>query len=102
MLQTLMHYGAHLLLPLAVALIWFKPRWKWVFFIMIAAMLIDLDHLMATPIYDAGRCSINFHPLHSYLAIAVYFILLIPNRTRLLGLGLVIHIMADQFDCLLM
>ena len=42
---------------------------------MYAVMLIDLDHLLATPIFDPARCSIGFHPLHSYYAIGVYFIL---------------------------
>lgn len=66
---------------------------------MILGMLIDLDHLLATPIFSPNRCSINFHPLHSYYAIAIYFILLIPKKTRLIGLGLVIHILADTVDC---
>ena len=65
-------------------------------------MLIDLDHLLASPIFSANRCSINFHPLHSYYAIAVYVALLIPKKTRLVGLGLVIHILADTADCWLM
>ena len=65
-------------------------------------MLIDLDHLMANPIFDTDRCSINFHPLHSYYAIGIYFLMLIPNKTRLIGLGLLIHILADSADCWLM
>lgn len=69
---------------------------------MVSTMLIDLDHLLATPIFDPNRCSINFHPLHSYIAIGLYFILLLPKKTRLLGLGLIIHIIADKVDCLLM
>ena len=35
-------------------------------------MLVDLDHLLADPIYDPERCSIGFHPLHSIPAIVVY------------------------------
>lgn len=69
---------------------------------MVLGMLIDLDHLLASPIFSANRCSINFHPLHSYYAIAVYVALLIPKKTRLVGLGLVIHILADTTDCWLM
>jgi hypothetical protein len=102
MLQNVLHYGVHFLLPLLVALFWFRPQWKIAFLVMIAAMLIDLDHLLASPIYDIGRCSINFHPLHSYPAITVYIIMLIPKKTRIFGLGLVIHILADQIDCLFM
>ncbi len=65
-------------------------------------MLIDLDHLLAIPVFNPERCSINFHPLHSYVAIVVYFLMLIPKKTRILGLGLCIHILADWVDCLLM
>lgn len=68
---------------------------------MISGMLIDLDHLLATPIFSPNRCSINFHPLHSYYAIVLYCLLLIPQKTRLIGLGLTIHILADSVDCLL-
>lgn len=99
MLQSIAHYGCHFLLPLAVALIWLKPNWKMAYLIMIAGMLIDLDHLLANPIFDPNRCSINFHPLHTYYALAVYIALLFFKKTRLIGLGLVIHIIADVVDC---
>lgn len=99
MLQTFTHYGCHILIPLFVAIIWFKPNWKVAFLIMFSGMLIDLDHLLANPIFDPNRCSINYHPLHSYYALAVYIILLFPKKTRLLGLGLVIHLIADAVDC---
>ena len=48
----------------------FPHPWKMVWLIMMLTMLVDLDHLLANPIYDPNRCSIGFHPLHSYLAIA--------------------------------
>ncbi|MDO7138382.1 MULTISPECIES: DUF6122 family protein [Algibacter] len=99
MLQSIAHYGCHFLLPLAVALIWFKPNWKVAYLIMIAGMLIDLDHLLADPIFDSNRCSVNFHPLHTYYALVIYIALLFFKKTRLIGLGLVIHILADTVDC---
>lgn len=102
MLQTITHYSLHVLVPLCVALVFFKSNWKIAFLIMIATFIIDLDHLLANPIYDPNRCSINFHPLHSYVAIGVYVLLLIPKTTRLIGLGLCIHILADTIDCLWM
>jgi hypothetical protein len=86
-------------MPLFVAIIWFKPNWKVAFLIMFSGMWIDLDHLLANPIFDPNRCSINYHPLHSYYALAVYIILLFPKKTRLIGLGLVIHLIADAVDC---
>ncbi|HCY80761.1 MAG TPA: hypothetical protein DHV22_03720 [Xanthomarina gelatinilytica] len=65
-------------------------------------MLIDLDHIFANPMFDPNRCSIQFHPLHTYYAIGIYVLLLIPKKIRLIGLGLVIHILADTIDCLMM
>lgn len=66
---------------------------------MLSGLCIDVDHLLAEPIFDSNRCSINFHPLHSYYAIAIYVGFSIFKKTRLLGLGLVIHIIADTLDC---
>ncbi|GAL69972.1 hypothetical protein JCM19302_867 [Jejuia pallidilutea] len=69
---------------------------------MLAGLLIDVDHLLATPIFNPNRCSIGFHPLHSSFAILFYFFLCIPKKSRLVGLGLVIHIVSDAVDCALM
>ena len=102
MLQSFVHYGFHFLGPLIIALVFFKSKWKIAFLIMISTMLIDLDHLIATPIFDPNRCSINFHPLHSYFAIAIYFGMVFINKYRILAIGLLLHIVADSADCLLM
>jgi|SRR5690606_1224942 len=102
MMQHLVHYGIHFGLPLAIALLFFKSKWKVAFLIMISTMLIDLDHLLASPIFEANRCSINFHPLHTYYAMIVYVVMLFFNKTRLLGIGLATHILADAVDCLMM
>ncbi len=63
-------------------------------------MLVDADHLLAIPIFDPCRCSVGFHPLHSYPAITVYMILLIWPKTRLVGIGLLLHMLTDSIDCL--
>jgi len=102
MLQHIIHYGIHFILPLLIALMFFKTYWAKAYSIMMLAFVIDLDHLLASPIFSPNRCSINFHPLHSYYAIAVYIILAILKRTRIFGLGLIIHILADVADCLMM
>lgn len=102
MLQSISHYGIHFLVPVLIAFFCFRSRWKLATFIMISTMLIDLDHLLANPVFDPNRCSINFHPLHSYYAIAVYFLLSLIKKTRLVGIGLLIHILADSVDCLFM
>jgi hypothetical protein len=66
-------------------------------------MLVDVDHLLAEPIYELGRCSIGFHPLHSYLAIGVYVLLLfLPKPYRYIAIGLLMHMATDGLDCLLM
>ena len=102
MIQSVIHYGIHFIGPLLVALLFYKTQLKKAYGLMLLGLLIDLDHLLVTPIFEAGRCSINFHPLHSYYAIAVYVLLTFFKKTRLLCLGLCIHILADTVDCLLM
>lgn len=102
MLQTFIHYGCHIFLPLIIALLFFKSNWKTAYLIMLSGILIDIDHLLATPIFDANRCSIGFHPLHSSFAILFYIFLCFPKKSRLVGLGLVIHIISDTVDCALM
>lgn len=69
---------------------------------MAAMMIVDLDHLMAVPVFDPSRCGIGFHPLHSYIAIGVYIVLAVIPKTRLFGLGLVIHMALDWVDCVWM
>lgn len=100
MLQHILHYGIHIIGPLIIALIFFKTNWKIAFLIMISTMLIDIDHLLASPIFDPNRCSINFHPLHSYFAIALYIAMVFVKKLRILGIGLLVHILADSIDCL--
>ncbi len=102
MLKFSIHYGLHFLLPLAVALLFFGAQWKRAYVLMILGMLIDLDHLMANPIFDPNRCSINFHPLHSYIALGFYILMLIPKKTRIISIGLILHLLADYVDCQLM
>jgi len=76
--------------------------WKRAWLVMVVTILTDMDHLLASPIFDPARCSINFHPLHSYYAIALYFVLLlIPNiYIRIIAIGLLLHILTDLQDCL--
>ena len=97
--RFLLHYGIHFIVPVLIGLLFFREnRWK-VILILLSAILIDLDHLLADPIFDPNRCSIGFHPLHTYWAVIFYFMLLAWNKTRLIGLGLLIHLMADAVDC---
>ncbi|MGX5201639.1 DUF6122 family protein [Aliikangiella sp. IMCC44632] len=93
------HLLLHLILPLIVARLFFSKHWLKVYFIFMLTMLVDIDHLLASPIYDPNRCSINFHPLHTYWAIAVYVVGLCFRPTRLVSIGLLIHMALDWQDC---
>lgn len=101
MLRFCVHYGLHFGLPLIIALVVFKKQWLKAYLVMLAGFVIDLDHLLANPMFDPNRCSINFHPLHTYYAIVFYVLLLLPKLTRIFALGLLSHIIADSADCVL-
>jgi hypothetical protein len=77
------HIALHFVVPLLVALTFYRDRWRSAVLIMISTMLIDVDHLLADPIYDPERCSIGFHPMHTAPAIAVYVALFaLPSPSR--------------------
>jgi hypothetical protein len=113
----MIHIALHVLVPLLVALVFYRSRWRVAAVIMIATMVVDVDHVLADPVYDPNRCSIGFHPLHTLPAIVTYvalFVLpLIVGRTadgqemypaarvlHVVGLGLLIHMALDGVDCI--
>lgn len=98
-MKDFVHYFLHLGFPLIVAFSFFRKDWKKVYLILLLTMLVDLDHLLAWPIFDPNRCSINFHPLHTYWAIGIYFLMLFFPKTRIMAIGLLMHMMTDQIDC---
>ena len=95
----MLHIAQHFIAPLLIAFLFFKENLKLSYLIMIATMLVDLDHLLASPIYDANRCSIGFHPLHQHWLIGIYLAMSFFSRTRLIGVGLTTHMVLDAFDC---
>lgn len=114
----MLHIGLHVAVPLLVALAFYRSRWRHAAVILTGTMLVDVDHLLADPIYDPARCSIGFHPLHTTPAIVVYAVLFsIPllvgrkadasgirvaaHTLHLIGLGLLMHMALDWIDCLL-
>ena len=99
-IQFLIHYGLHFIAPGAIAWLFFRDDWKKAWLIMAATIFVDLDHLLANPIFDPRRCSIGFHPLHTLPAIFCYFLLLFPSKTRILAIGLLFHMLTDYQDCL--
>jgi hypothetical protein len=102
MFHQIIHYSLHLLAPGIIAWFFFREKWLRAWGLMILTLLIDLDHLLATPVFDPCRCSINFHPLHSTIAIGLYLALLFPRATRVIAVGLLFHIATDAFDCFMM
>lgn len=106
-MRGVIHIIAHFAVPALVALgltKWIKNPHKWMYYfsIMASTIVIDLDHLLADPLYDPNRCSIGFHPLHSVWAVGIYLMLLFPKQTRIVGAGLLIHIILDGIDCAMM
>lgn len=101
LLQPLLHYSGHFIAPFAIAWVIWQKDWRRAGLVMVAANLIDLDHLLAVPIFDPGRCSIGFHPLHTLPAAAVYGALLLIPRwwARAFGLGALWHLAVDWGDC---
>lgn len=100
LLQFLIHYGLHFLAPGLIAYFFFRQNWKKAWLIMASTIVVDLDHLLADPIFDPTRCSIGFHPLHTFPAIFFYALLFCFPRTRFVGLGLLFHMLTDYQDCI--
>lgn len=105
MLQSLVHYFLHFVFIGLIAYLYDKNNWKRNWLILLATMLVDLDHVFATPLFDPMRCGIGYHPLHSEAAIGVYVagVLFIKHYTlRLVFIGLLFHMITDFIDCLWM
>lgn len=102
--QPLLHYGGHFLAPFLIAALIWRGEWKRTGAVMVAANLIDLDHLLADPIFDPNRCSVGFHLLHGWEAALVYAALLLVPRwwAKALGTGALWHLCVDAGDCMAM
>lgn len=95
----MLHIALHFAAPALLVAAFFRDRWQAAYLVMIATMLVDLDHLFADPIYNADRCSIGFHPLHSLWFLVLYALLCLSPKTRWMGLGLCLHMALDAIDC---
>ena len=89
----------HVLVPAVIVGVFFRQNWKLAYLLMIATMLVDIDHLTANPVYDPNRCSIGNHPLHGLIPILVYVLLCFNPKSRYVGIGLVTHMALDSLDC---
>ena len=102
MMQIFIHYSLHFIFPILISFVFFRKDWKKASLIMLSTMVVDLDHLLANPIYQVDRCSINFHPFHTYYAITVYFIMIFFRKPfNIIGIGLLLHMLTDFIDCLM-
>jgi len=98
-LRSTLHLVLHAAVPAAIAYAFYRDRYWQAWLTMLAGILVDVDHLFADPVYDPGRCSIGFHPLHRYPVIGAYALLAAWPRMRLLGIGLLVHMGLDGIDC---
>ncbi len=101
-LRAIVHLCLHAAVPALLAWLFWRPQFGKAWLLLLLGWVIDIDHLLADPIYAPDRCSVGFHPLHTAPAIAVYAGLVVPRRTRLFGIGLLLHIVLDAIDCVWM
>jgi len=105
MLQTFIHYFLHFIAIGAIAYWYDKKNWKRNWLMLMATMLVDIDHVFADPFFDPDRCGINYHPLHTSYAIIVYVLgaAFVKHKIlRLIFIGLLFHMITDGIDCLWM
>lgn len=106
LLRAIIHYGLHFLSPLLFAQFFKREHRIKAFWIMLATMVVDIDHLLATPMFNPYRCSVGFHPLHSYFMVCIYALLCVlpyeklklPWWIRPIGIGLFFHMLIDLQD----
>ena len=92
--RAILHLCLHVAVPALLAWLFWRPQFGKAWMLLLLGWVIDLDHLLADPIYAPGR--------RSTPAIVLYAGLTLPKRTRLFGIGLLVHIALDALDCLWM
>lgn len=102
-IRTFIHYSLHFLIPILFGYLFWRRNWKAATLIMIGTMVIDIDHLFATPIFDPHRCSVGFHPLHTLWAALFYLGLwFLPSwKFKAIAVGCLFHLFTDSVDCYL-
>ena len=98
--QQVVHYFLHFVFPGLIAFFFFRKTWKRTYLVFLLTMLVDLDHLLATPVFSPCRCSIGFHILHDWIAISAYVLMLFHPKLRVIAIGLLMHMGTDSIDCL--
>ncbi len=99
MLRVVVHAILHVAVPGVVARLAWREVWLRAWLVMALTNVVDLDHFLADPLFDPNRCSIGFHPLHSWPAQGLWVALALYPPTRLVGVGALIHMVLDAIDC---
>lgn len=91
------------MVPIVLGWSFWRDNWVRAGLVIAAGNLIDLDHLLATPMFDPERCSIGFHLLHGWEAALVYLVILAIPRwwVRAFALGALWHLAVDYGDCVM-
>lgn len=99
-LREIVHYTLHFLFPIVLAKIFWPAQWKKAYLLMLATMLVDVDHVFANPLFDPNRNSIGYHPLHTYPMIALYFLgtIFLKGSWKIIAAGLLFHMFTDFQD----
>lgn len=99
-LREFVHYFLHIIFPAVIAYMFFRKEWKKAYLMMLATMLVDVDHVFADPIFYPNRNSVGFHPLHSYPMIALYFlgVIFLKGNYKIIAVGLLFHMFTDFQD----
>ena len=99
-IREIIHYFLHFIFPIFIAKVFFKNNWKHAYLLLLATMLVDLDHVFADPLFDPNRNSVGYHPLHSYWAIGAYFLgtIFLKGNYKIIAVGLLFHMFTDFQD----
>ena len=97
-MRFIIHYGLHFVVPGFIAKKYDPKSWKKIYRVFLLSILVDLDHLLSSPIFDAHRLSVGHHLLHSYPAMAIYAVALLNPKTRILAFALIFHMFTDVVD----
>lgn len=101
MVSIIIHLASNFVLAKIISIFDKDIDFSKLFLTIASSNLIDIDHLLANPIFDATRCSINFHPLHKWYVVPLSIIgLFLKNKyARYFFLGVLLHLALDLADC---
>jgi len=99
-LREIFHYFLHFVFPLLIAKFFFKENWQKAYLLMLATMIVDVDHIFANPVFDPNRSSVGFHILHRYPMVLLYFLgtVFLKGNYRIIAVGLLFHVITDFQD----